>query len=246
VQRTLDAFRADANHLEADWQYKPPPRLAIDVSKPLLHRALRVLDALLKAFERRDWKVTVSRGGEDRYKPRFSMWVQVIGLSMYFALREPTGMSRNAVIRDAGRVNGGDRKLREERTGRLELVIYRGASDDVERRIGDTDDSPLEARLNEFMIELVVVAHARWEEHQRRLVIWQREEAERKRQAEERRRLEDETARGQALERQALDWALSVNLRRYVAAMRSAVSAAEGERSSASAAIRGTTNCATA
>jgi hypothetical protein len=213
TQRTLESLDADAHHPEPDWQYKPEPRLAIDVSKPLLKRAIRIMDALVKALDRREWKLTISRRGEDRYQARYATYVSVLGHSICIGIREPTGRVRDATV-PTGRA-----KYREERTGRLALTIYT-SEDKVEREIVETEGVPLEHRLNDFVIEIVSLAHKLSELHRERLAEWERERVELQRREEERRRREDDAARMRALERQANEWAISVNLLAYVAELR--------------------------
>lgn len=222
TQRTIESLDADARHREQDWQHKPEPRLAIDVSKPHFKRAIRIMDALVKAFDRREWKVSVTRH-HDEYKRRYDTSVVVLGHHIDVGIREPEQRVRNTpTAADAGK---SDRQLgwHRERTGHLALTIFQGDGDHVEREIVETDDAPLETRLNDFMIDLVTVAHRRDELHRQRAEEWERQMAEDKRRRAEERRREDEAAKGRALEQQALDWALSANLLAYVAELRAVV-----------------------
>lgn len=221
VQQTLESLRAESERAPDDWRFKPGPRLTIDVSKPLLKRGLRIMDTLLKAFDRREWKVTLSRHG-DSYQPHYVTFITVLDQQVYFGISEPIRRVRNTpTAEDKGKPT---RQLgwHKERSGRLALVIYRDAGEYVELETVETESAPLESQLNDFILRLVSIAHERAEVHRKQVEEWKRQMAEEDRKQAERRRREDEAAKGRALEQQALDWALGVNLLAYVAELRTA------------------------
>jgi hypothetical protein len=200
VRATLDALKESRSGRHAgypaNWQVR---HLDVDVSKTMLQRAMRVMDALVKAFEARGWEVSLGRG-DDR-----NSYVMILGQRVPFGIREPR---RRVSIPPAERTSYG-LDYREEPAGRLALVLRESWGHSVKRSIIETDARALEDRLNDFIVAAVAWADERAEWERRRVEAEeQRRIAERKRLDEQRRR-EAEEARTKDLELQAERWCRS-------------------------------------
>jgi hypothetical protein len=201
------------------------PHLDVSVSRNLLNRALRIMDAVVKAFEERGWKVSLDSGsGYDRHRKTY---VTVLGHRIAFGVREPLRKIKNEPAKPIRGYDGRmytpyQAKYRDEPSGRLALVIRQSWGRDVRKSWDESESRRLEDRLNEFMVGIVAEA-VREEEFHREAQERQRvlQEAEERRRAEERKR-EEEAARIKSLEQQADDWAKSVRIAAYLDAVRSA------------------------
>lgn len=219
VRTTRDVLSGSARSpedFEYNWQV---PHLDVDVSKALMGRALRIMNAVVKAFEKRGWTVTVG-AGED-----YGSHVTVLGQRVSFGIREPRKQIPNEPAKPERLVTGEwytpfRAKYSQVPSGRLCLVIRNRWGRAVEKSLSDGKTVRLEEKLNDFMVTVVALAHERSEWDQRRLEAeQQRREAEQRRLAEQR-RMEVEKARLKALEDQAQRWHRSRILVEYVAAVR--------------------------
>jgi hypothetical protein len=199
-----------------NWQV---PHLEIDVSKATFTRALRIMNAAVKAFEKRGWQVAVGPK-DDR-----GTFVTVLGQKVSFGIREPRKQVANEPAKPE-RLYDGDwytpyqPKYREEPSGRLSLVVRRSWGRAVEKSISDAGTRTLENRVNEFMVLVVKVAHERAERERSRIESeLRRREAEQVRLVEQRKR-DVEAARIAALKEQAERWRRSRTLADYLAAVR--------------------------
>jgi hypothetical protein len=202
--------------------------LDLEVSPACLDRAVRILDALLKALEARGYTVKVRDEG------KWATQVRVLDEWISFRLREkvvrrerpPTDQER-ADARRYPNLYGNRKYYRDEPTGQLHLDIL-GSYDNL-RSWKDGESSKLEDQLNRFIAGLVrraegvkrerieaEEARKAWEEEERR-----RQERALRRQKEERRRQEEE-ARLRALEGEAQAWVRAQQLRAYLGAVRQA------------------------
>ena len=186
--------------------------LGVGIGQGSVNRVLLILDALVKALEKRGYRVTSSDGNAE---------VTVLDEKLTFTIEEPAKRFENVVTPEQRKKDPYlyYHKYRYVPTGNLVLKIdklYYGAwkswKDDKARKIEDC--------LNEFMVGLVEVAEAKMRQRLER----QREEEKRRRAREEReareREIEAESARRQALEQEAANWAKARQIRRYVAAVK--------------------------
>jgi hypothetical protein len=188
--------------------------LDVEVTRDLLPRALRIMDALLKAFEERGWKVSLSskRKEQDR-----NTYVNVLGQDIPFGIREKL----KKVATHA--TSSWEAKSKDEPSGRLALVFRNSWGHGVDKSFDETPTSKLEDRLNEFIFATFARAYteiesaAYWEDAERIRAV------ESKRLAEIARRKEEEAARVQHFQRQAAKWTESQTLLSFVAAVRDAV-----------------------
>jgi len=225
IRTTMQALdskgKKDSDYL-SNWQAR---YLDIEVTKGSLHRALRVADAMLKAFERRGWQVSLGTPSdhEDR-----KTWVVVLGQRIPIGIREPLKKVLNEPAKPQRIGNGQwytphQTKYRDEPSGKLALVIRNSWGRSVSRSWPDTAEQRVEERLSEFAVVIVAEAHAlneraaRWAEEERK-----RRAAEEVRMAEVQRR-EAELARRRVLEKQSVQWEKSRILREYLRAVRARV-----------------------
>jgi len=179
--------------------------LAVDVSKACLPRGLRLMDALLKALEKREFPVAVQR--QER-SDKFQTLVRIFGQGVSIRLRE---MYNQVEVTDSTY-----KRIDLVRNGKLELQVNDYG---IPRRCRRDGQKPLEEQLNSFVVGLIQDAA----EKKARSLRWERERKE----AEERRRIAEEAEkRRQAelkriaqLERDADDWDKSQRLRAYIRAV---------------------------
>jgi hypothetical protein len=179
------------------------------------------MDALLKALEKRGWRVGLGTGDDSK------TYVTVLGQRVAFGIREKLKQVKN---KPAKPLRGSDGQMytpyrRENETipsGKLALVLRETWGSSVRRSWDETESTRLEERLNEFVIGLVAQA-----EEQREFARRAEENARQAREAEalryERERQRQlEAARISALTRQADAWHQSHRIASYLAAVRSA------------------------
>lgn len=227
VRTTLQALEGStrpSDHFVGNWRVR---HLDVDVSRAALRRALRITDALVKAFEKRGWSVTLG-AGDDR-----KSYVIVFGQRIPFGIREPRRQIPNDPPKPVRLPTGETytpfhRRYREVPSGHLAMVIRNGWGHAVSKTYCETESRPLEERLNDFVVAVIRAAHEEAENERRR-----REDEERRRVAEELRIAEErrrrlEAARRQALEDQAQRWRRSRTLKEYLAAVRGRAEAVSG------------------
>jgi len=227
VRKTSQALRGTAKSPTAfvgNWQ---EPHLDVQVSRDLLSRALLVMDALLKAFEERGWKISLWSKERDRENDRKS-YVKVLGKQVPFGIRERIKKVENPPAKPVKLLSGGmytplQSKYRDVPSGRLSLVLRSSWGNGVTTSLDDTPKLRVEDRLNEFVVEVVARAYEdlEWdagrEDNERTWAI----KADRR--AKEARRLEQERLRVAALEEHAVNWNKSQLLTSYLTAIRAAV-----------------------
>lgn len=162
------------------------PRLAIEVSSDALPRALRTMQALLVACERRGFEVAATTSGEST--------VRILEQPVRFALEERTQQvlhERTTAEQAAAKRGVPIRRWDHVPNGRLALKIQRHWS--VGRRVADCAQQAIEERLNEFierLVEQALVQQAEAAEAARK--ERERQEAERQRKEAEAQRREEE------------------------------------------------------
>jgi hypothetical protein len=205
--------------------------LDLAVAPGTVDRALRVLDALVKALDARGLRVAVRDDGPGRRSE-----VLVAGERIGFRLSEDTERVERPATADErdedllfhGRVRPRYRRIPD---GRLVLRITDGQA--LRRCWSDRADRRVEGFLNSFVAGLTLAAEDQKRERAK-AAEWarRRDEEERERQAADRRRQDDdcrrrdEEARLQDLLNQAAAWARAEQVRAYV----DAVCRAAGDR----------------
>jgi hypothetical protein len=221
VRKTMEALKGKARRDQGyvgNWR---EPHLDVQVSSDMLNRALRVMDALVKALEERGWKVVL--GIHDDRKS----YAHVFGQRVPFGIREKLKKVRNEPAKPI-RTSTGElyapyqSEYRDEPSGRLSLVLRNRWGSSVDKSWDDGASERIEDRLNEFLVAIVTRADEDREWDRRR------EEEERSRIEEEQRRLEAarrheaDAAREREFERQAENWQKSQRLAVFIAAARKA------------------------
>ncbi len=207
------------------------PRLDIVVSKAQLERALRIMDALLKALLARGFLIEVIphappppyERNMKRVEPHraFHTEVRIAGIAVPFALREEAHWVSSA---DGRRFAGGNWMAGYSRgavervgTGVLEFTTDPGRFGYWRARWREGTRKSLDGLLGSFEVRLIRIAHEvrlEWEAGERR----RQEEAERKRlKEEELKREAEEAERVRLLHGQLRDRRLAHEIRDYVA-----------------------------
>jgi len=185
VSATMEALKQStgSRHDGYLWNWKAR-HLDVEISKATLQRAMRIMDAVVKAFEARGWEVSLGRG-DDR-----NSYVTILGQPIPFGLREPR---RRVNIPPAERRSYGP-DYQEQPSGRLALVLREYWGHSVKKSITETDARPLEERLNDFVVAAVALANERAEWERRRAEAEERRRIEERQRDEEQRRREAEAA----------------------------------------------------
>lgn len=196
--------------------------LDVRVTKPNVPRALRVMDALVKACEKRGWIVSLGTGDDQK------SYLTILGQRVPFGIREKLRQRSEEEKRiererhyPAGTVLSHSTHYGSP-SGRLSLVIRNSWGHSVHRSWNETESDPIERQLNAFLVGLVAVAA----ENRERNLRFQ-EENRLRREAAQRRALElqreaAEAARKTEFERQAADWNKAQQMREFIAAVRNA------------------------
>jgi hypothetical protein len=214
VRQTREILERAPKDCQARLAHWARPHLNVRVSKQRLHRALRILDALIKALEARGFSVELPKEGATPTRV-------VIGEEkVSFYLWEKDNRSEHVYTKEELSKPSYQRPDRWIFTlsGKLTFTIDEHWDDYSKKNWKDKEGRPLEDQLNDVVVGLVTAAEALWrkrlerEEQERR----RKEEATR-RQEEERRRLEEE-ARRSTLEKQSERWTKCQNLRAFLIA----------------------------
>lgn len=209
------------------WRMGRTPRLDIDVSKQERRRALRIMDALVRAFEARGWKVGLG-SGDDR-----KSYVTIFGQRLPFGIREmrkrvtdPPAQAERLL--DGTMYRPWRSRQRDEYSGQLAFVIRYDWGHGVLKSWAETKTRRLEERLSDFIISLVKAGYEELEAAKRSAERErERQEAEERWRAEERQR-EAEVARVRELLQQAESWGTSGRLHGYLMAVRAAAESQPG------------------
>jgi hypothetical protein len=218
--------------------------LDIAVSPASLGRALRIMNALVLALEKRGFRVEVTRPlsyeerqRSEREAPDNSTRVMVSGEWIEFGLTEKRSVTHPPAPEPPRRLRGRDleswisaNRPRDElvANGRLELNIKNGRYLGVRTTWHDGTHKVVENCLTDFVARLQPMADA-MKQHRERLerAVQERREEERRRwEAEQRRR--EQGDRAKQLEEILHRWRLARDARDYVAEVRGVLSSAMG------------------
>jgi hypothetical protein len=219
VRMTADALRQrqpdQSGMLSRPWREKC---LDIRVSRAGLPRALRIMDAFLKAVEVRGFRASVEAG------EKAATYVELLGEQVEIALEEKMKrkdhlLTKEESERRAKYAWSSAPRWDYEPAGILQFRIKEIWGDGARKTWCDGRKQRVEEALNDVIAGLVVVAEAK-QRHQIEMERQRREraEAERRRlELEQRRREEAEQLK--ALEHEATLWARSQQLRAYIDAV---------------------------
>ncbi|MBC8374662.1 MAG: hypothetical protein H8E26_01385 [FCB group bacterium] len=208
VQQTLYRKKVRDSASYHEW-INLPPGLTMSVSEDSYPRAMKIMDALLKALEKRGYAITAT-SGNDGYTS-----VSIDGEEIIFDIFES---SRN-VPNPEWKPGSYDRQFNLEPTGRLSLRtknFYQG-----QKVISDGKVQRIEDKLNDFIILLVKVSEREKIRHQER-IEWERDyQAKAQREQEIRLEKEREQQRVKELFDNATTWSKCVLARDYITAVES-------------------------
>lgn len=204
--------------------------LDVQVSRESTDRAVRILDALLKALEARGFSVTV------KDEPKRTTTLSILDETLEFGLEE-------IVARQEHVLSSAERKKKEKSpwstygipqydflpTGRFSLKLKNLWLRGVRMTWSDGKVQRLEDRLNAFIVGLINAAVRKREdrlERERREREW---EEERRRREEKARLIRQEKERLAGLEKEAENWRKSQSLRAYIDAVRESAIREHGE-----------------
>ena len=204
------------------------PALAISVSEASLPRALRIMDALIRALEARGMPLRIEP--DDKRRTCLTLQGQVIAIRLAENIsrteREPTEKERQEIKKY------GSTYLRDRysfhHTGMLKLGILGDYRDELQKVVGDGKQQRIDQLLNEFIVKIETEAVRRKrdaERHERQRLRWE-EEARLRREYEEKQRKEME--RFKALEEEARNWKRAEDLRAYIAAVEAKAAREDG------------------
>jgi len=235
VVATERAFRKPKRRNLGDQPITERPALAISVSEASLPRALRIMDALVKALDARGMPLLIEPDGKRR--TCLTLQDQVLAIRLVENTsrteREPTEKERQE-IKKYGHTYLRDR-YSYQHTGSLKLGIIGDYSDELKKVVSDGKHQRVEQFLNEFIvkIETEAVRRKRHEEHLERQRLRWEEEARQRREREEKQ--QEEMERLKALEEETRNWKRAEDIRAYVAAVETNAAREDGEIASQSA-----------
>lgn len=208
--------------------------IRVAISRPLVARAVAILNALGRAVKRRGFEVLPGKPDRQfvsriRHGPRLLAEGERFRLSLREHVRREEKKPRSkrpAPVPGMPWLDPG-REYEHHPSGRLKLRVMSGdcSYGDPQLTIWDASDKPLEERLNELMVAFAELAVAqarcrevRAEEAKRRREEQERlEELRRQREAEELERAQ-ESARAKELEELADNWSRARLLREFIVA----------------------------
>lgn len=191
--------------------------LDVRISKGSLSRALRIMNALIKALEARGFTVSIVNKNEYSHYPSYKTCVSVLGQTIEFGLREFLKQTKRE-LPPAERDRWRRFEYSYSHSGRLTLEIKTWGA--PRKNWSDAKIQKLEDCLNDFIIVLIKTAV------ELRTREIEREEEERRRHERERRREElarirrEEEARLQDLLDKVSGWQKSKQIREYIKAVR--------------------------
>jgi hypothetical protein len=217
TRKLLESNKADRTGLvEIPWREKV---LSVTVSKALSHRALRWLDALLKALEARGGKFVKAEDTED-------MELKIGEDEVAFSLIEEVDRTERQPKNEEERKSYSwqHNKWEFKPSGRLKFMIHQRQPIGGRKSWADCTRHKLEEKIEEILGWMLTTAEAekkerlKWEERRRRWAIEQQQEeaAEKRRQIEEgnQKRLEENAKlRDKAKKLRSFIWACEMMLK---------------------------------
>jgi hypothetical protein len=184
-----------------------PPGLAMSVSEESFLRAIRIMDALIKALEKRGY-TTTAKSGYDGYTS-----VRIDGEDIIFDIFE----SSKNVTNPEWKPGSFDKQFNLVPTGKLSLRTKNHF--DGQKVISDGKVQRIENRLNDFIVLLVKVSERTKIRHQKR-IEWEKEIQEK---AQSEREIQLEKEREQQMVKELFDnastWNKCILAKEYVTAV---------------------------
>lgn len=200
--------------LEPPWKYEG---LDVRVSPDQLSRALRIMQALIRALEARGYKVTVENEGQRR-----GTFALVDGQPIQFRLSESVQKVKRPPSAKPDPYRFWERSNDYFPRGRLKFVFGDTYSPRTRANWGDMDKALLEDKLHLVIAGMVEQAELDRQAYLIRAEERRNWEAERQRQEELERRRREELEQRAALEAAAGQWAKGEELRAFLRACEAA------------------------
>jgi hypothetical protein len=189
----------------------------VRVSKTSLHRALRIMDALLKALEARGYSVEVSKEGP------MATYILIGDEQVKMRLWEKANRSERELTAEQKKKPAHEISNRWVYSPSSKLIFEIDEYvDGFQKKWTDKVQRPLEAQLNEVLAGLILAVEAL------RLRRIEREEAQRRQREQERRHMEDQE-RHRYLEQHREAWSESQRLREFLRACEASFAEHKGE-----------------
>lgn len=223
VAQTVKTFRGAKRESGKGFLAPKEPSKALGVFTALdsVDRAMRIMDALIKALEQRGFPVGIVSTSQNESPTSFATSVEIEGTAVHFRIKEK--------INRANAPPGSGEWYRYESTGKLTLQLGDYSSYSWHRTWNDGARQRVEDCLNAF----IVAAVDRAEVVRREAVEWAERERLRKIEEEKRaaeaklERIEGEKAK--RLKELIQDQQLAVDIRSYVAAQRARLDSLQNE-----------------
>jgi len=224
VRKTRDALlkaKSDKYGILHNWRIK---HLNVRVSAGLLSRALRIMDCLIKFFEKQGFEVSIGNQNESTgtgviiFEEKIKFYIQE---KSHRTDHIPTEKEKEDLKR--WHYASFD-KYDYNPSGKLTLKIDAWSASGVRKRWSDGKIQRVEKFLTEFVVNMVKVADIKRTDRIEREERMRRWEEERKRQAELERLRQIEAEHLRELENQANRWLKSKQLREYIYAVVDAAS----------------------
>ncbi len=184
-------------------------RLDITVSKEMIPRSLLLMDALIKAFEKRGHKVIFEK---EQYRKEVMYLIE--GEKFSFRLREKLRMTR---IPESERKSVYGDRVQYEGKGILELQLRRRKQGSPMMAWKDHVKSRLEDQLNAVMIGMIVAVEIERDSRRRHEEYEAKRRADEIRRWEQQREREKEEAKIKELYQRVHNWEQAARIRAFVA-----------------------------
>lgn len=188
------------------------PYLNVRIGPKSIGRALRIMNALIRAFEKYGYTV----GSDTGWNNQSNSYVTIFGEEVKFSIYEGSNQSLNPKWDEDDDYLSYREKYTYKMSGKLQFQLSCRFTYGIRNKWSDTAKRKLEDILNEILIGTVRLAHFARVEREEREEENRRWQEELKRRAEEKKRREEEEERRTELEQQAFMWNKSKQLRAFI------------------------------
>ena len=222
VRRTFDALskaKPDKYGMLHNWRIK---YLNVRVSAGLLNRALRIMDCLIKFFEKQGFEVSIANQNEFTgtcviiFEEKIEFYIQEKSLRKDHV---PTEKEKKELERWH---HAFFQKFDYKPSGKLTLQIDLWSASGIRKIWSDGKIQRIENFLTDFAVNVVKMANLKRSDRIEREERWRQQEEDRRRQIELERLRQIEEERLLDLENQAALWFKSNKLRDYISAVETA------------------------
>ena len=222
VRKTRDALskaKPDKYGILQNWRIK---HLNVRVSAGLFNRALRIMDCLIKFFEKQGFEVSIGNHNESA-----GTYVIILEEKIKFYIQEKSLRKDHVpTIKEKEDLKrwhyASFEKYDYKPSGKLTLQIDSWSAAGIRKRWSDGKTQRVEDFLTDFTINVVKMADMKRADRIEREERWRLQEEERRKQAEMVRLRQIEEERLRDLENQATLWFKSNQLRNYIRAVETA------------------------